>query len=90
MPTGYFQPSMPSGLEGLVDLALDLRWSWNHAADKLWRQIDPDLWDKSGNPCLILQTISADRLNDLAADKELRKLVDASRNRLRYCGINHS
>jgi len=81
---------MPSGLEGLVDLALDLRWSWNHTADKLWRKIDPDLWDKTGNLWLILQTVSADRLNDVAADKELRTLVDASRNRLRYCGINHS
>ncbi len=78
MPTSYFQPSIPKGLEGLIDLALDLRWSWNHAADELWRKIDPDLWDRTGNPWLILQTIAADRWRGLAADEELLKLVKAS------------
>jgi len=78
MPTGYFQPKMPRGLEGLIDLALDLRWSWNHAADDLWHKIDPDLWNKTGNPWLILQNIAADRLRDLAVDEELRKLIKSS------------
>jgi starch phosphorylase len=78
MPTGYFQPSMPKGLEGLIDLALDLRWSWNHAADELWHNIDPDLWDKTGNPWLILQTIAPERLNELAADENLQELAKSS------------
>src|SRR5579872_2122902 len=29
----------------LTDLALDMRWSFNHAADRLWEQIDPELWE---------------------------------------------
>jgi starch phosphorylase len=78
MPTSYFLPSMPEGLEGLIDLALDLRWSWNHAADKLWREIAPELWDRTGNPWLILQTVAAGRLQTLAADAGFRKMVDAS------------
>jgi starch phosphorylase len=78
MPTSYFLPSMPEGLEGLVDLALDLRWSWNHAADELWRKIAPDLWDKTGNPWLILQTVATSRLQGLADDASFRKLVDDS------------
>jgi starch phosphorylase len=69
---------MPEGLEGLIDLALDLRWSWNHAADKLWREIAPDLWDETGNPWLILQTVAAGRLQALAANADFRKLVDVS------------
>jgi hypothetical protein len=26
------------GFDSLAELALDLRWSWNHAADELWRR----------------------------------------------------
>jgi glycogen phosphorylase len=78
MPTSYFLPSMPEGLEGLIDLALDLRWSWNHAADKLWREIAPELWNRTGNPWLILQTVAAIRLQTLAANADFRKMLDAS------------
>ena len=45
-------PALPEGLEGLAELALDLRWSWNHAADKLWKYIDPELWSMTSNPWL--------------------------------------
>lgn len=31
------------GFDSLAKLALDLRWSWNHAADEVWRQLDPTL-----------------------------------------------
>jgi len=33
-------PSDCEGMGTLTELALDLRWSWNHAADELWRQPD--------------------------------------------------
>jgi starch phosphorylase len=26
------------GFDSLAELALDLRWSWNHATDQVWRQ----------------------------------------------------
>jgi hypothetical protein len=29
----------------LAEVALNLRWSWNHAADQLWERLDPELWD---------------------------------------------
>ena len=38
----------------LTELALDLRWAWNHAADDLWRQLDPDLWERTGNAWFVL------------------------------------
>jgi len=25
------------GFDSLAELALDLRWSWNHATDEVWR-----------------------------------------------------
>ncbi len=33
-----------SVMEALIEIALNLRWSWNHAADELWSQLDPELW----------------------------------------------
>jgi len=41
-------------LSGLAEVALDLRWSWSHASDPLWERIDPDLWNLTSNPWLIL------------------------------------
>ncbi len=36
-------PAGIGGMDSLTELALDLRWSWNHATDKVWRGLDPDL-----------------------------------------------
>ena len=27
--------------DSLAELAMDIRWSWTHAADEVWRQLDP-------------------------------------------------
>jgi starch phosphorylase len=63
--------------DALVELALDLRWSWNHAADEVWRDLDPALWEFTQNPWVVLQTISRDKLRRLSADPAFRKKVDA-------------
>jgi hypothetical protein len=42
----------------LTELALDLRWSWNHSADQLWAQLEPELWARTHNPWVVLQTVS--------------------------------
>lgn len=48
------------GFDSLMELALNMRWSWNHEADELWRELDPDLWELTHNPWVVLQTISRD------------------------------
>ena len=48
--------------DALTDLALDLRWSFNHSADKLWERLDPELWDLTHNPWVVLQTVSRESL----------------------------
>ena len=53
----------PSVMKALTEIALNLRWSWNHAADELWSQLDPELWDLTQNPWVMLQTVSRERLN---------------------------
>jgi len=31
------------GFDSLVELALDMRCSWNHSTDEVWGQLDPKL-----------------------------------------------
>ena len=52
----------------LTSLALDLRWSFNHSADKLWEQLDPELWELTHNPWLLLQTVSREKLQSAASN----------------------
>ena len=56
------------GFDSLAELALDLRWSWNHATDHVWRQLDPELWEITHNPWVVLQTVSRDRIERVLAD----------------------
>ncbi|MHB1413849.1 MAG: alpha-glucan family phosphorylase [Chloroflexota bacterium] len=78
MTEGYLLRPLPSELEPLAELAPDLRWSWNHSADKLWQMIDPELWAVTGNPWLVLQSTKAKRLEELAADPVFLRLMNES------------
>ncbi|HTP38742.1 MAG TPA: alpha-glucan family phosphorylase [Steroidobacteraceae bacterium] len=77
---------MPQALRGLDQLALDLRWSWNHGADQLWHRVDAQLWDATRNPWLILESVSETRLIELAGDgaflAELREQLAAREQHL--------
>src|SRR5580698_4358369 len=64
------------GMECLVELALDMRWSWNHLADEVWQQLDSKLWELTHNPWVIIQTASRDRLEKTLADPGFRKKLD--------------
>src|ERR1700686_602368 len=76
MSTDATSSHVDSGAALLRQLALDLRWSWNHATDELWKQIDPDLWARTHNPWVVLQTVSRQRLTQMLADPEFRKILD--------------
>ena len=67
--------SEPQGLacmNELVELALDLRWSWDHSADEIWRPLAPELWDLTRNPWVILQTIAPGKLKEFGPDDKFR------------------
>jgi starch phosphorylase len=70
-------PTDVEGFDSLVELALDMRWSWNHAADEVWRQLDPALWEFTQNPWVVLQAVSRDKLQRVSADPAFRQKVDA-------------
>jgi starch phosphorylase len=71
------------GFDSLAELALDMRWSWSHAADQVWRQLEPGLWELTQNPWVVLQTVSRDKLKNVLAEpgfrKKLEDLVGAKR-----------
>jgi len=64
------------GFGPLAELALDMRWSWNHSTDEVWRKLDPDLWALTHNPWIVLQTVSRDQIERVLADPVFRKEVD--------------
>jgi starch phosphorylase len=64
------------GFDSLAELALDLHWSWNHATDEVWRQLDPALWEFTQNPWVVLQTVSKDKLKSVLANPAFRQNID--------------
>jgi starch phosphorylase len=71
---------VPADIEGigpLAELALDVRWSWNHAADEIWRQLDPDLWELTHSPWGVLQSVARQKVETLLSDPKFRGQVDA-------------
>jgi starch phosphorylase len=65
------------GIDELNELALNLHWSWNHAADPLWEALDSYLWRTTQNPWVILQTISEDKVKGLLATPDFQELLSA-------------
>ena len=64
------------GFDSLAELALDMRSSWKHATDQVWRQLDPALWELTHNPWVVLQTVSREKLQQVLADPAFRENVD--------------
>jgi len=69
-------PTEIEGFDSLAELALDMRWSWNHATDGIWRTLDPTLWDLTQNPWVVLQAVSRDQIERALGDPAFRKSVD--------------
>ena len=74
-PTGP-SPTTPQDLEALTELAMDLRWTWNHSMDELWRRLDPDLWARTYHPSVVLQTVSREKLAGALADPDFCQLLN--------------
>jgi glycogen phosphorylase len=68
-------PTDIPGLDSLAELALDMLWSWNHGTDDVWRQLNPDLWELTHNPWVVLQTVSRDKLTRALGDPAFHKNV---------------
>jgi starch phosphorylase len=58
-------------------LALNLHWSWNHAADELWEALDKELWATTQNPWVILRTVSREKIKAALDAPEFRGRLDS-------------
>ncbi|HWC96346.1 MAG TPA: alpha-glucan family phosphorylase [Candidatus Sulfopaludibacter sp.] len=76
-------PSEAPEEDALAQLALDVGWTWNDAAAKIWASLNPELWELTHNPWVVLQTVSGVRLTELTGDPAfqatLQKVTEARR-----------
>jgi len=63
--------ALPQRLERLSEVAYDLRLASSMTLQRVWRRIDPEAWEASANPCMILQHATREQLEEVAADTEL-------------------
>src|SRR5579872_2225501 len=75
-PIGSHQSTQMEGFGSLSNLALDMRWSWNHKADEIFQQLDPILWEQTHNPWVVLQTVSGESLKRQLSDPAFRQKVE--------------
>ncbi|SDD69552.1 starch phosphorylase [Mycolicibacterium neoaurum] len=69
---------LPERLSALERLSVNLRWSWHTPTQKLFAEIDPSLWERVGaDPVALLGEVNPQRLDELAADHEFTRQVDA-------------
>ena len=63
-------PELPDEITGLVEIALNLWWTWNADGKNLFRLVNPYLWKESGNnPIKLLQSLSKKEIERLTANE---------------------
>jgi starch phosphorylase len=63
-------PTLPAALEPLREMSFNLWWTWEPLARRLFRHLDPILWDRTNhNPVRMLQLSRQARLEEVAQDK---------------------
>ncbi|MFC8423098.1 glycosyltransferase family 1 protein [Streptomyces sp. NPDC057236] len=72
------RPVLPEPLRPLSDLARNLRWSWHAGTRDLFRSVDPERWAAAGcDPVRLLGSVAAERLTELAGDRDFLDRLDA-------------
>ncbi len=71
-------PNLPAKLEPLRDMVFNLWWTWEPSARRLFRHLDPDVWDRTNhNPVRMLQLVRQARLIEVSQDEVfLRDLAE--------------
>ena len=68
---------LPAELAPLGELANNLRWSWDDRARRLFRWVEPQLWEQvRRDPVRLLASVPVSRLEELAADPSFMAFLD--------------
>ncbi|MGJ3246716.1 MAG: alpha-glucan family phosphorylase [Elainellaceae cyanobacterium] len=68
-PAASLGERLPLPLKRLADLAYNYWWSWTTEKVSLFRNIDPEIWDRCGhNPVAFLETVPDNRLTQMLED----------------------
>jgi starch phosphorylase len=75
-------PILPAALEPLREMSFNLWWTWEPSARRLFRHLDPELWNRTNhNPVRMLQLSRQARLEELSQDKiflrELKEVYES-------------
>ncbi|MFL6529946.1 MAG: alpha-glucan family phosphorylase [Chthoniobacterales bacterium] len=75
-------PKLPPALEPLREIVLNVWWTWEPSARRLFRHLDPELWERTNhNPVRMLQLSRQARLIEVAEDddfgRELKEVHSA-------------
>jgi len=71
----YRSNAVDSSLETLRQLAFDQSIRWSSLNDDVWRNLDNELWELTHNPCLVLNAVSAQKIEVLLADSHFHARV---------------
>ena len=65
-------PDIPKRTERLAELARNLYWTWRPDARRLFRRLDPELWESVGHsPAAVLRDISQEKLEAAADERRI-------------------
>ena len=70
-------PKLPVELEPLREMVFNLWWTWEPDARSLFRNLDPELWNRTNhNPVRMLQLCRQARLVEVAGDDDFLREMD--------------
>src|SRR2546430_2070145 len=61
---------LPEPLAGLGTLPRNLRWTWQPPTQDLFAAVDPEGWERLGDPLRLLAEVPAERLEHLSSDPD--------------------
>jgi glycogen phosphorylase/synthase len=75
------QKNLPEKLKPLESLSRNLWWTWNHEAEDLFSEVDPEVWEKvRQNPVLLLEKVKYKRYMELEKNsaflKRMKRVYD--------------
>ena len=70
-------PDVPARIARLGDISNNLYWTWRPDARRLFRRLDPELWERIGHsPVETLRDIAQEKLEAAAQNPEYLALYD--------------